>query len=407
MSRVPSLRDILNDIPDEVSDSDEEGEFENIEYVEPKRQSFLDIPEEYTKLNVPKTQNIERVQKVQNVQNIPKQNLQKVQNRIVPLTESNLAQINNEPLISYGIPEYESIETRSKKSHKSHKSHKSDRSKVSSIDFSVGEDHQNRLIKYDREEQDDTKSMRSSVSSLSMGSIKSQSQKPLFMVNSIKPIHTKNNNDNESVVSKISKKSHISVSSVSIGGSEYSRSSEKSIQSNKSMSKSRQIVPLSNSIYPKKMSEDVHGFNKFSNQTNEEEKVKVDVKRIKNIDEFKEKVNRYISLDDEIKTLSEALRERRKEKQRFEGEILGFMKDNEIETIKSKLDNSSIELIQRKKTEGLSKEYLMETLLELLKNKSTAENITNYIYEKRNIVQKDIIKRVVGDGGKRKSKKKY
>ncbi len=411
MSRIPSLKDILNHIPDEVSDSDDEGEFENIEYVEPKR-SFLDIPEEYTKLNVPRTQNQNYNQTIHTPQNQYIQKAKVENKKIVPLTESNLELISNEPLISYGLSQEESIETRSKKSHKSHKSHKSSKSVTSSIDFSVGEDNQNRLIKYDRDrdrdrdvDNDDTRSTRSSVSSLSMGSIKSKQvgNRPQIIQQSL----PKKISDNDSVLSKISKaKSHISVSSMSLCGSESSRTSvesKKSIESKKSVSK--QIVPLSSSIYPKKM-EDVHGFNKFSNQNKEEEKAKVDIKKIRNIEEFKNKVNHYIALDDEIKTLTNALRERKREKQRFEGEILQFMKENEIETIKSKLDNSSIELLQRKKTQGLTKEYLVDCLMNLLKNKNTSDQIATYIFENRSTSQRDVIKRVQ-EGNSKKKKNKY
>jgi hypothetical protein len=156
---------------------------------------------------------------------------------------------------------------------------------------------------------------------------------------------------------------------------------------------SKQLIPLSSSIYPKQ-SPNIHGFDKFSNQKKEEEKPKVDLRKIKNIEEFKEKVQRYIGLDDEIMTLTSALRERKREKQRFEGEILEFMKENEIETIKNKQDNSVIGLVQKKRTETLSKEYLTETLMELLKNKTTAQNISEYVYSKRGVIEKSIIKRM-------------
>ncbi len=61
MSKVPSLKDILNEIPDEISD--EEDGYEEIEYDGSQRsvisqnsfkdlpkKKFLDIPDEYTQL---------------------------------------------------------------------------------------------------------------------------------------------------------------------------------------------------------------------------------------------------------------------------------------------------------------------------------------------------------------------
>ncbi len=421
MSRVPSLRDILDDIQDEVSDSDE-GEFEEIVPQVVQKKPLLDIPDEYRVLNKPKIEsynqsnyNQEYYNKKSNYnQNNYNQNNYNQTNynqeyydkksnynenkKPLALTEANLAKVNNEPLISYDIPKYESIETKSIKSKKSHKSEKSEKShkssksyksSVSSIDFSVGEDNQNRHIRYDNEVSDDD-DRRSQISSLSAGSIKSQNFK------NIVPIKEKvRNYDEESVVSKISKKSHISISSMSSLDSNISKSS---IQSKKSEK------PLIQSLYPKKMEPNPMAFDKFSNQNKgEEEKAKVDIKRIKNIDEFKAKVNRYIALDDEISALMEGLRARKKEKQEYEKELLNFMKDNQIDSIKSKNDNSQIELISRKKSETLNKDYLMNCLTDLLRNKSTAENITNYVYNKRGIIEIDKIKRVK-EGKKKKDK---
>ncbi len=409
MSRVPSLKDILDDIQDEVSDSDE-GEFEEIVPQVIQKKPLLDIPDEYRVLNKPKVETYNQ-EYYNNKSNYNQQyNNQQYNSQInerhkkpLALTEANLAKVNNEPLISYDIPKYESIETKSiksKKSHKSeyserseksHKSVKSHKSSVSSIDFSVGEDNQNRHIRYDYEDDD----RRSQISSLSAGSIKSQKmnyyEKPVIKDKS-------KEYDNESIVSKISKKSHISISSMSSLESNISKSS---VQSKKSER------PLIQSLYPKKVEVNPMAFDKFSNQNKgEEEKGKVDIKRIKNIEEFKAKVNRYITIDDEINALMEGLRARKKEKQEYEKELLNFMKDNQIDSIKSKNDNSQIELIQKKRTEGLTKDYLMNSLMDLLKNKSTAENITNYVYSKRNIVESEKIKRVKESKGK-KRKDKY
>lgn len=403
MSRVPSLRDILDDIQDDVSDSDE-GEFETIEVQKPiQKRPLLDIPDEYRVLNKPQMK--EEVYNKQNYndynnqysnnQYSNKQNTNVQQVRVynqnvksVPLTEANLMKVSGESMISYDIPKYDSIETKSIKSKKSHiserseKSNKSHKSSVSSIDFSVGDDNKNRY-----KEVDDFDDRRSQISSLSAGSIKSQFQKQNYHKNvELRPVIKKRDYDEESIVSKISKKSYISVSSVSSLDSNISKNSFQSKKSEK---------PLIQSSYLKRAEVNPMAFDKFSNQNTQEADVKVDVKRIKNIDEFKAKINHYIKLDDEIKTLSDALRERRKEKQRFEGELLNFMKDNDISSIKNKQDNSQIELIQKKKTETLNKEYIVNCLIDLLKNKSTAENITNYMYSKRGVVETEKIKRVV------------
>ncbi len=414
-----SLNDILNEIDEDVSD--EEGDFEQIEYVENVKKPIIDIPEEYTRLNVPRVQTYREEYNNYN----PVINHKKKETKILPLTESNLATINNEPLISYGVPERsieEDAKTRmSKKSHKtqksevssmSKKSHKSDKSRVSSIDFSVG---------YDKEDKDETmsiKSSMSSISSVSMGSIKSRvsynekrgvspspvkrepyKEPPKANTINITPISHRKDWDEMSEISKVSKKSHISQISQKSG---VSKTTEKSY--------SKQAIPLSGSIFPKaeklkNVNESkMYGFDKFSNVKKEEQEEKVNVKKMKNIDEFREKVQRYIKLDNEVKELIKAMRERNSEKRKLEYLILEFMKDNEIGTIKNKEDNRMIEYYEKRKQESISKDYMREKLVELLKDGNASDKIIDYMYSNRKEYVKEGIKLVKEKVDK---KKKY
>lgn len=438
MSKVPSLKDILNEIPDEISD--EEDGYEEIEYDGSQRsvisknsfkdlpkKKFLDIPDEYTQLKP--IRNIEEFSSgSKNGVPVQKTNRNAVKPvALLTLTEQNIAKVNNESLISYDIPLEDSIETKSKrsryterddlKSHRSHRSHvshesreshksvKSHKSHKSNIDFSVGVDPNSHPVREeDVRSVSSSRSALSSISALSMGSIKpvkhgthekskkSRETSSHISMSTFSTPSFSSLNEDQKVAAPLKKSS-----SVSSLGSKVKDEKKRDMDERTVRSASKQLIPLSSSIYPKQ-SPNIHGFDKFSNQKKEDEKPKVDLRKIKNIEEFKEKVQRYIGLDDEIITLSLALRERKKEKQRFEGEILEFMKENEIESIKNKQDSSIIEVFQKKRTETLSKEYLTETLIELLKNKSTAENITNYIYEKRGIIEKSMIKRMKEKG---------
>ncbi len=444
MSKVPSLKDILNDIPDEVSD--EEGDYTQIEYYEEPPKKFLDLPSEYTQLNPirnvepmvqlswdsksPESSSASRQKgvyhPVRNERNVPKPTL-------LTLTEQNIAKVNNESLISYDIPLEDSIETKSKKSrhtersdlksHRSHRSHeshesreshksvKSHKSHKSNIDFSVGVDPNPHPVREeDARSVSSSRSALSSISALSMGSIKPVAHKNVpeksrmsretsshISMSTFSATSFSSLNEEKKVAAPLKKSSSVSSFGSKVDKVKDEKKRDIDERSERTVrSASKQLIPLSSSIYPKQ-SKDIHGFDKFSNQSShgkEEEKPKVDFRKIKNIEEFKEKIQRYISLDDEITTLSTALRERKREKQRFEDEILEFMKENEIETIKNKQDNSIIGLVQKKRTETLSKEYLTETLMELLKNRSTAESISHYIYSKRSVIEKSIIKRM-------------
>ncbi len=399
-----SLNDILNEIEEDVSD--EEGDFEQIEYVENVKKPLLDIPEEYTRLNGPRIHN--------QIQYYEEYNYKK-ENKVLPLTESNLAKVNNEPLISYGVVgrsiEEDAKSRMSKKSHKSElskKSSKSSRSQVSNIDFSVGDDRDERFSV--KSQRDDSMSVISSISSVSMGSVKSRvsvnekrgvspspvkrepyKEPPKANSINITPVSHRKNWDEMSEISRTSKIS------------KASKMTEKSY--------SKQAIPLSESIFPKanklksvnEMENKMYGFDKFANVKKEEEK-KVDIKKMKNIDEFREKVQRYIQLDNEVKELIKAMRERNSEKRKLESLILEFMKENEIGTVKNKADNRMIEYYERRRPESVTKDYMKEKLLELLKDGNASEKIVEYMYSNRKEYVKEGIKMVKDGEGKKKKK---
>jgi len=96
---------------------------------------------------------------------------------------------------------------------------------------------------------------------------------------------------------------------------------------------------------------------------------------------FKEKVKDWIHLDDDIKTLNNALKERKKKKNDLTPEILEFMekfkiKDMNTETGKLKYSETVVK-------KPMNKEYIRKKLVDFLKNTQKADEATNFLLEQR------------------------
>ena len=94
-------------------------------------------------------------------------------------------------------------------------------------------------------------------------------------------------------------------------------------------------------------------------------------------------VKTWITLDDDIKTLSKEIKQKRDEKKVITNTLLSTMKDNEIDCFDLAGGNKLI--YQKKKTKKiLSKKHLLESLKKYLQNDDKkAEDISEYILSTR------------------------
>jgi Family of unknown function (DUF5760) len=376
MSYKP-LNDILSDIPDDVSEGDDDvasvqshkstyqrpvvingqvltpqqiQQLQQLQRQRQQQQSIPQAPQVHGRLNIPDEY---RRLAPPAVAPVP------VKRETVPtpmaLTESNLKSFTKETNSpkSFGDDDDEfevrshkshrsRKSTRSRKSHKSHRSRHSDKSNKSThskksvvIDFEVGADNEERMISYDLVQDPDHMSERSGKSHKSHKSHKSS-------------------------------KSH------------KSHKSHKHKKDDKERKKEEQEI-------------DTMGFGKLCNTNTSTE-----MKRVESMEEYKGLLREYTRVNNEMKTLLKAVKERRDQKKMLEKRMAVFMQEKQIDEVINKKDKQRIELVTRKRSTGMKKGYIKEKMTELFANESTADKITRFLYEKRAFTEESVI-RVVDD----------
>ena len=111
------------------------------------------------------------------------------------------------------------------------------------------------------------------------------------------------------------------------------------------------------------------------------------------VNNFKELVENWLSLDDDIKKLSKVIKELRQKKNKLTPDIIKFMESNEIEDCNTGdgLLKHSVSYVKK----PLSKKLLQDKLTIFLKNSQKGEEATKFIYENRDMEKRSALKRTV------------
>ena len=110
------------------------------------------------------------------------------------------------------------------------------------------------------------------------------------------------------------------------------------------------------------------------------------------IDDLKEMIVNWLSLDDKIKEISVAVKDLNNEKKQFESYILDYM----TKLNKPAIDTTSGKLIkeEKKSYKGLKEDMVANALTEITGDKVKAAEFTKYIYDKRPEVDNIKLKRM-------------
>lgn len=112
------------------------------------------------------------------------------------------------------------------------------------------------------------------------------------------------------------------------------------------------------------------------------------------MDKFKKQIKVYVSYDDKIKKYNAELRKLRQEKSRLEQSIMKFMNKNQMnDTVINLTGGGKLQLGQSKKTESLSKSYILQKLTTYFGSEDDAQKIVDYLYSNRVVTMTDSIKR--------------
>jgi len=109
--------------------------------------------------------------------------------------------------------------------------------------------------------------------------------------------------------------------------------------------------------------------------------------------DFKSSVKTWIDLDDDIKTLTEALKERKKKKDELTPDLMKFMNSYQISDLNTK--DGQLKFSKTNVAKPLSKKYLMNRIGDFFKNYDKGEEVVNFVYENREKEEKFKLRRVV------------
>jgi hypothetical protein len=108
--------------------------------------------------------------------------------------------------------------------------------------------------------------------------------------------------------------------------------------------------------------------------------------------EFKDNVKEWITLDDDIITLQDAIKERKKKKNEITPKIMDFMNRFEINDLNT--NNGKLKFTKSLQTKPLNKTFLISRLGDFFKDFNKGEKAATYILENRDKEEKFKLRRV-------------
>jgi hypothetical protein len=109
--------------------------------------------------------------------------------------------------------------------------------------------------------------------------------------------------------------------------------------------------------------------------------------------EFKNNVNEWLTLDDDIITLQKAIKDRKTKKNKMTPKILDFMNRFKINDLNT--NNGKLKFTKSLQTKPLNKQFLISRLGDFFKDFSKGEKAASFILENRDKEEKFKLRRVV------------
>jgi hypothetical protein len=110
-------------------------------------------------------------------------------------------------------------------------------------------------------------------------------------------------------------------------------------------------------------------------------------------DQLKQEVKEYLDIDDQIKALNKAIKDRRDKKKKLSENILVNMKKFELDVMNTK--NGKLVYTESKRKEGLNKKNLIVGLNTYFKNEDKSKEVSKIIMNSRAEVKKVTLRRTI------------
>lgn len=108
---------------------------------------------------------------------------------------------------------------------------------------------------------------------------------------------------------------------------------------------------------------------------------------------FERQIQQWVSIDNQIKTLSEQMKKLREQKNTLSEQINTYVESENLSTT-IRLNDGQLRFVKVKETQQLTFKYLETCLSEIIKNEQQVKRIVEYIKNKREVKYVPEIKRL-------------
>lgn len=109
--------------------------------------------------------------------------------------------------------------------------------------------------------------------------------------------------------------------------------------------------------------------------------------------EFTDNVRNYVTIDNKIKSAQEAIKALKKEKEKAENNIMIYIKTYELDEQPINITGGRLQMALSKRTASISRKYVEQRLTEYFKSNTKAQEVTSFIFDNREVVEKEVLRR--------------
>lgn len=108
-------------------------------------------------------------------------------------------------------------------------------------------------------------------------------------------------------------------------------------------------------------------------------------------DSFIENIQKWVTIDNQIKIVNEKMKKARELKQQLLENINEYVKQNQIETTKIEISDGELRFFEKKEYQPISFGYIQTCLEKIISDKKQVDYIINYLKENREVkISKEI-----------------
>ena len=111
------------------------------------------------------------------------------------------------------------------------------------------------------------------------------------------------------------------------------------------------------------------------------------------MEEFQNNIKQWVTIDNNIKTLSENLKDLKAERSQISDNILNFVEQENLNTTTIQINDGALKFTKTKQTSNLTLSYVKECLEKCISNEDDINNIMNVIKTSRESKYSNEIKR--------------